>query len=276
MANAFYLHASKPELVTGLRAMKLYGDVTNERPDLGVLFGRYQNVPVIRGKGKSEMRKTPDKGSDSQVLWAHRGARPFVHADGRVHDMSVVNGKSKKGGAIKLMSAPTGDGKFVVHLETGIPEHWDMDHVAAFMAQLKPDQMRSHGSERIDDGSDSVLATRIRWQRPKQRIAGSADALDSSKGVRIYSGDAWLMSPGSEIFVYDITGRAFRVVCEATGPRVADAGTSNPHDRFLGLVKARKDRLSAADAEKSDKKPVADIPTVEPVEAKPSGWFGRK
>lgn len=279
MANAFYLHASNQELVSGLRAIKMYGDVRNGKPDLGVILGRYQSVPVINGK-RDEIRRTPDKASDSQAIWAHRQARPFVR-DGRVHDASIVTSKSKKGGTLKLLSAPTGDGKFIVHLETGIPQHWDMDKVAAFMLDVKPDQMRSHGSERIDDGSDNVLAHRIRWQRPHKRIAGSADTFLPSKGVRIYSGDAWLMSPGAEILVHDITGRAFRVVCDKNGPSVADAGTSDPYERYVELVQSRKDHHAAANAASTEgvisaPSPIAspDVPVSEA--PKTGSWFTRK
>lgn len=244
MANAFYLHASNPELVTGLRALKMYAEATNQHADLGVILGRYQKVPVIRGK-KSENRRVPDRTSDSQVLWANRGARPYVHTDGRVHDASIVGGKSKKGGTLKLLSAPTGDGKFIVHLETGIPQHWNLDEIAVFMQGTRPENMFSHGSERVDDGSENVMTVRIRWQRPQTRIPGSDDPLKPSKGVRIYSGDAWLMSPGSEVLAHDITGRAFRVVCDQNGPKVTDPGTDKPYDKYLSIVQARLDRRTA-------------------------------
>lgn len=279
MANAFYLHASNQELVAGLRAIKMYGDVRKSRSDLGVILGRYQSVPVINGK-RTEIRRTPERASDSQAIWAHRQARPFVR-DGRVYDASIVKGRSQMGGALTLLSAPTGDGKFIVHLETGIPEHWNMDKIAAFMLDVKPDHMRSHGSERIDDGSDNVLAHRIRWQRPRKRVPGSADAFVPEKGVRIYSGDAWLMSPGAQILVHDITGRAFRVVCEKDGPRVADAGTSDPYEKYVELVQKRKDHHAAVRAAATEgvvtdaQSSPAQLVTV-PETAKSGGWFGRK
>lgn len=279
MVNAFYLHASKPELVSGLRAVKMYGDVMKDKPDLGIILGRYQSVPVINGRHK-EMRRTPEKGSGSQVIWAHRHARPYVR-DGKVYDASIVRSKSKKGGTLTLLSAPTGDGKFVVHLETGIPQHWDMNKVAAFMQGFKPDSLLSHGSERIDDGSENVLAHRIRWQRPKTRVAGSADALNPEKGVRIYAGDAWLMSPGAQILVHDITGQAFRIVCEKDGPKVTDPGTLPPYEHFVNLVQARKSRLASAD-EAASQTAAQAAPSAIPVSlieqpTKPSGWgWGKK
>jgi hypothetical protein len=270
MANSFYLHAAKPELVSGLRAVRMYGDVRKDRSDLGVILGRIQEVPVFKGRHR-EIRKTPDRESNSQVIWTHRKSRPVVR-DGKVHDASIVKVKTQRGGTLTLFSAPNGDGKFIVHLETGIPQHWNLDGVAAFMQGVKPDQMRSHGSERIDDGSENVLAHRIRWQRPRTLVPGSADALDP-KGVRIYSGDAWLMSPGAQILVHDITGQAFRVVCDKDGPKVTDPGTSKPYETFIGLVKARKDRLAAADAAASD--PSSTPPAAAPQPAKSGGWFGR-
>lgn len=273
MANSFYLHAAKPELVQGLRAVRMYGDVRNNKSDLGVILGRYQAVPVVHGR-RTEIRKTPDRASNSQALWAHRKSRPVVR-EGKVYDASIVKFKTERGGTLTLLSAPNGDGKFIVHLETGIPDHWNLESVAAFMQGVKPDQMRSHGSERIDDGSDNVLAHRIRWQRPRTYVPGSADALKPTKGVRIYSGDAWLMSPGAEILVHDITGHAFRVVCDKDGPKVTDPGTSNAYEKYIGLVQARKTRL--ADAESAKTGSIADaIPTLAPAAAptaKSSGWF---
>ena len=262
MANSFYLHASKPELVSGLRAIRMFQDVRKDHSDLGVILGRYQKQIVKNGR-HTEVRRTPERGSGSQAIWTHREFKPFVR-DGKVHDASIVRTRSKKGGTLTLLSAPTGDGKFIVHLETGIPQHWDMDNVAAFMQGVKPDAMLSHGSERIDDGSENVLAHRIRWQRPHQRVAGSADAFNPSKGVRIYSGDAWVMLPGAEILVHDITGQAFRIVCDKDGPKVADPGTFQPYEKFIGLVQSRKGRLAAADAAASE--PVAQAaPSAIPV-----------
>ncbi len=245
MANSFYLHASNPELVSGLRAVHMYADVRKGSQDLGVILGRYQKVPVIRGR-HTEMRRTPERGSNSQVLWAARQARPAVR-DGKVHDASIIRKRTNRGGTLVLISAPIGDGKFNVHLETGIPKHWNLDSIAAFMQEVKPEAMRLHGSERIDDGSVNVLAHRIRWQRPATRIAGSVDPSNPKKGIRIYSGDAWVMEPGAEILVHDITGKAFRVVCEQTGPRIVDAGTDSPYEKYLGLVEGRRTRLASAD-----------------------------
>jgi hypothetical protein len=270
MANTSYIHASKPELVSGLRAVKMYGDVMNGKPTLGVILGRYQSVPVIKGRHK-EIRKTPDRASDSQVIWVGRKSQPFVR-DGKVYDASVVKAKGPKGGTLTLLSAPDGRGGFIVHAETGIPRHWELDSVAAFMQGLKPDQMRSHGSERIDDGSEHVLAHRIRWQRPQARVAGSADALSPSKGVRIYSGDVWIMYPGAEILVHDITGHAFRIVCDKDGPKVADPGTSDPYEKYIGLVQGRKNRLVAADAAVPAETP-AQPAIVAPQPEKTGGMF---
>lgn len=276
MANTSYIHASKPELVSGLRAVKMYGDVMNGKPDLGIILGRYQSVPVIKGRHK-EVRKTPDKASNAQVIWVRRQSRPVVR-DGKVYDASIVKVKTAKGGTLTLLSAPDEKGGFIAHVETGIPQHWDLDNIASFMQGVKPDAMLSHGSERIDDGSEHVLAHRIRWQRPHKRIPGSVDAFVPSKGVRIFSGDVWIMYPGAELLVHDITGQAFRIVCDKDGPKVADPGTFQPYEKYVGLVEARKGRLAAADAAAS--KPVAQATsTAIPVTLigeepkKSGGWF---
>lgn len=276
MANSFYLHAGKPELVSGLRAVRMFKDVQRGHAELGVILGRFEKQVVRQGR-HTEVRKTPERSSNSVAIWTHREFKPYVR-DGKVYDASIVRAKSKKGGTLTLLSAPTGDGKFIVHLETGIPQHWDMDAVATFMQAVKPGDMKTHGSERIDDGSENVLATRIKWQRPRKGVVGSEDSLNPSKGVRIYSGDAWLMSPGAQILVHDITGKAFRIVCEKDGPKVVDAGVSDPFETFLGLAQARKNRHAAADAAASE--PVAPAtPSAIPVtligeEPKKSrGWF---
>ena len=274
MANSFYLHAGKPELVSGLRAVRMFKNVQRGHAELGVILGRFEKQVVKQGR-HSEMRKTPERSSNSVAIWTHREFKPFVR-DGKVYDASIVRMKSKKGGMLTLLSAPTGDGKFIVHLETGIPQHWDMDAVATFMQGLKPGEMKTHGSERIDDGSENVLATRIKWQRPRKGIAGSEDSLNPSKGVRIYSGDAWLMSPGAQILVHDITGKAFRIVCEKDGPKVTDPGTSDPFGTFIGLVQTRKARHAAADAAKTQAAASAAplvTPAAESEPAKRGGWF---
>lgn len=268
MANAFYLHAGKPELVSGLRAIRMHKRVQEDRSEFGVILGRFEKRHVQNGR-RSEVRRIPEKASDSKVIWTHREFKPFVHGD-KIFDASIVKVKSQKGGTLTLLSAPTGDGKFIVHLETGIPQHWDLDAVATFMQGVKPGEMKSHGSERIDDGSENVLAHRIRWQRPRKGIIGSEDAINPGKGVRIYSGDAWLMSPGSEILVHDITGKAFRVVCDKDGPKVTDPGTSDPFGTFVGLVQKRKARHAAADAVSE-----GVVTASEPEPAKASRWFNR-
>jgi hypothetical protein len=270
MANSFYLHAGNPELVSGLRAVRMFKNVQRDRSDLGVILGRYEKQVVKKGR-HTEVRRVPEKASSSCAIWTHREFKPFVR-DGKVHDASIVRVKSAKGGMLVLLSAPTGDGKFIVHLETGIPKHWDMDAVANFMQGVKPGEMKTHGSERVDDGSENVLAHRIRWQRPRKGVAGSVDTLNPSKGVRIYSGDAWLMSPGAQILVHDITGKAFRVVCEKDGPKVIDPGTSDPFGTFIDLVQARKARNVAADAAAAD---TSSTPPAAPQPAKSGGWFGR-